>query len=355
VFLTAVSKIPSVRNRYRFPSCRARVFDARREGCRSSPPPPHESAAYLAVTATQLPDERLLSACPILHVFYARHMNAVRTAIDGVGRLNAMAEDGAPAVSASGRQGVNGALETVEDVMDRIWRLDRKSPVVVVSACFANGHCSTSVRVDRERAAVGPGQEPLPPTIAAIVFSCGRPHGRHPVRCFVRPLRELRVGLRLLAPALARLHLLGTLVALSVFHGARPPTFANEEEGDSSQAEVSARPPRHSRRVDRTRRRKPWSRRSPAPESREPSFSSGDSSPQGLETDAQRGAKSRSDVLRLALGRSRLNAAIAGRFRERKKVRPPRQAKSKGDRGSAKAGGGRVEASNFAAVRAPGR
>jgi hypothetical protein len=163
VFLTAVSKIPSVRNRYRFPSCRARVFDARREGCRSSPPPPHESAAYLAVTATQLPDERLLSACPILHVFYARHMSAVRTAIDGVGRLNAMAEDGAPAVSASGRQGVNGALETVEDVMDRIWRLDRKSPVVVVSACFANGHCSTSVRVDRERAAVGPGQRAVTP------------------------------------------------------------------------------------------------------------------------------------------------------------------------------------------------
>jgi hypothetical protein len=99
-------------------------------------------------------------------------------------------------------------------------------------------------------------KEPLPPTIAAIVFWCGRPHRRDPVRGFVRPLGELRGGLRLLAPALAPLLLFVTLVALSVFHGAGPPTSANEEEGDPSRAEVSA-PPFTASRSNATKQERP--------------------------------------------------------------------------------------------------
>jgi hypothetical protein len=70
----------------------------------------------------------------------------VRTAIDGVSRLNTVAENGAPAVSASGRQGVNGALETVEDVMDGVRRFDRKRLIVVVSAGFTDSHCRSPNR-----------------------------------------------------------------------------------------------------------------------------------------------------------------------------------------------------------------
>jgi hypothetical protein len=216
-------------------------------------------------------------------------MSAVRTAIDGVGRLNAMAEDGAPAMSTSGRQGVNGALETVEDVMDGIRRFDRKRLIVVVSAGFTDSHCSTSVRVDRERAAVGPCQRAITPdyrrdrllvwaaaraapgavlrsssqeVAGRTAFACACPR---PAAPSWDPCRALVVSWR--ETSYLRKRRGRRLVASGSFRTAAPPFTASRSNAT----------------------KEAWSTRSPAPESRELSFS-GDSSLQDLETDARRGA-----------------------------------------------------------------
>src|SRR5687767_2593311 len=66
-------------------------------------------------------------------------VRAVRAAVEGVVRLDAVADDLAAAVGADGRQLVDRALEAVERVGDSGGH-DLKRHVIVVAAHFALGH-----------------------------------------------------------------------------------------------------------------------------------------------------------------------------------------------------------------------
>ena len=53
---------------------------------------------------------------PVLHPAHADRLGAVSAAVEGPLSLDAVADDTAPAVVAAGGQGVDRALEAVEDV-----------------------------------------------------------------------------------------------------------------------------------------------------------------------------------------------------------------------------------------------
>jgi hypothetical protein len=77
---------------------------------------------------------------PILEFIYSRCMCAMCATVDSVADLRTVTEHRAATMSASRSKRVNGAFKAIEDVMDRIGRLNREGLVVVVPAGLANRH-----------------------------------------------------------------------------------------------------------------------------------------------------------------------------------------------------------------------